>query len=148
MHLLSDYAPYLNKAFVDERFAFVGGVLAGTTRNRPRWERGMRLLDENLGEALGKLYVEKHFPAESKRRMDAMVANLLAAYRQSITKLVQYHTNLLALGGAGAADAQHSAQAILALETEIARVQWSPVENRDPIKTYNLTTLDLSLIHI
>ncbi|HEY9063720.1 MAG TPA: M13 family metallopeptidase [Burkholderiaceae bacterium] len=87
VHLLSDYAPYLNKAYVDERFAFVGGVLAGTTQNRPRWERGVRLLDEHLGEALGKLYVEKHFPAESKRRMDEMVANLLAAYRQSITKL-------------------------------------------------------------
>jgi len=86
-HLLGDYAPYLGKAFVDERFAFVGRVLAGTTQNRPRWERGIRLLDESLGEALGKLYVEKHFPAESKRRMDEMVANLLAAYRESITRL-------------------------------------------------------------
>ena len=87
VHLLSDYAPYLNKAFVDERFAFVGGVLSGTTQNRPRWERGVRLLDDNLGEALGKLYVEKHFPADSKRRMDEMVANLLAAYRESIVKI-------------------------------------------------------------
>ena len=87
VHLLSDYAPYLNKAFVDERFSFVGGVLAGTTQNRPRWERGVRLLDEHLGEALGKLYVEKHFPADSKRRMDELVANLLAAYRESIVKL-------------------------------------------------------------
>ncbi len=86
-HLLSDYAPYLSKPFVEERFAFVGRVLAGTTQNRPRWERGVRLLDEHLGEALGKLYVEKHFPADSKRRMDEMVANLLAAYRESIVKL-------------------------------------------------------------
>ena len=87
IHLLGEYAPFLDKAFVDERFSFVGGVLYGTPQNRPRWERGMRLLDDHLGEALGKLYVEKHFPAESKRRMDALVANLLAAYRESIAKL-------------------------------------------------------------
>ena len=87
MHLLAAYAPYLPREFVDTRFAFVGPVLAGTTENRPRWKRGIALVNEAVGESLGKLYVERYFPPESKRRMDALVANLLATYRDSITKL-------------------------------------------------------------
>ena len=87
VRLLDAYAPYLSKDFVDARFAFVGVVLNGTRQNRLRWKRGVRLVDESLGEALGRLYVEKHFPPESKRRIEAMVANLLATYRESITTL-------------------------------------------------------------
>jgi putative endopeptidase len=86
-HLLSAYAPFLDKAFVDTRFAFVGPVLTGTSQNRPRWKRGVALVDESIGEGLGKLYVTKHFPPENKARMDALVANLLAAYRDSIAAL-------------------------------------------------------------
>ena len=85
--LLDAYAPYLSKPFVDARFGFVGVVLQGTTTNRPRWQRGVRLINDSLGEALGRLYVEKHFPPASKQRMETMVANLLAAYRDSITTL-------------------------------------------------------------
>ena len=86
-HLLGAYAPYLPKAFVDARFAFVGNVLSGAQENRPRWKRGVQLVDQSIGEGLGKLYVAAYFPPENKRRMDALVANLLAAYRDSISTL-------------------------------------------------------------
>jgi putative endopeptidase len=87
VRLLDAYAPYLSKPFVDAYFTFAGGVLSGTTVNRPRWQRGVLLVNASIGEALGRLYVEKHFPASSKERMEAMVANLLAAYRDSIATL-------------------------------------------------------------
>ncbi len=85
--LLDAYAPFLSRAFVDARFAFVGVVLNGTSTNRPRWQRGIRLVNETLGEAMGRRYVDAHFPPASKQRMEAMVDNLLAAYRDSITTL-------------------------------------------------------------
>jgi predicted metalloendopeptidase len=87
VRLLGAYAPFLSKDFVDTRFAFVGKVLSGTTENRPRWKRGVALVDESIGEGLGKLYVAKYFPPQSKTRMDELVANLLAAYRDSIATI-------------------------------------------------------------
>jgi predicted metalloendopeptidase len=86
-HVLSDYARFLDKRFVDERFAFYGTVLSGIPQNRPRWQRGVALVNEAIGEALGHVYVEKYFPPESKARMEKLVANLLAAYKQSIDQL-------------------------------------------------------------
>ncbi|MES2101852.1 MAG: M13 family peptidase, partial [Pseudomonadota bacterium] len=86
-HLLSAFAPYLNKDFVDARFAFVGTALSGTQENRPRWKRGVQLVDQSIGEGLGKLYVAAYFPPGNKQRMDALVANLLAAYKDSIATL-------------------------------------------------------------
>ncbi|MBL6749096.1 MAG: M13 family peptidase [Nevskia sp.] len=86
-HLISDYAPYLSKAFVDEHFAFYGTALRGIPQNRPRWKRGVGVVEEAVGESLGKLYVAKYFPPESKQRMDELVKNLLAAYRQDIDTL-------------------------------------------------------------
>jgi predicted metalloendopeptidase len=85
--LLRAYAPYLSDRFVDERFAFFGTVLSGVPENRPRWKRGVILVDHAIGEGLGKLYVDKYFPPESKARMDALVGNLLATYKTSITAL-------------------------------------------------------------
>jgi putative endopeptidase len=85
--LLAAFAPYLSRAFVDEHFAFYGTVLNGIPVNRPRWKRGVALVNRCLGEALGQLYVEKHFQPESKARMLALVGNLLAAYRTSIATL-------------------------------------------------------------
>jgi predicted metalloendopeptidase len=85
--LLSAYAPFLDKAFVDEQFAFAGTALHGVPENTPRWKRGVRLVERSIGEGLGRLYVAKYFPPESKSRMDAMVANLLAAYKTSIDGL-------------------------------------------------------------
>jgi putative endopeptidase len=86
-HALSAAAPYLSKAFVDERFAFAGTVLSGIPENRPRWKRGVALLDSALGEALGKLYVGKYFPPQSKARMQALVRNLIEAYSRDIETL-------------------------------------------------------------
>ena len=86
-HLLHAYAPYLGQAFVDARFAFAGTALTGTPQNRPRWQRGVTLVQDSLGEALGRLYVTKHFPAENKARMERLVAALLAAYKLSIAQL-------------------------------------------------------------
>jgi predicted metalloendopeptidase len=86
-HVLSAAAPYLSKAFVDERFAFTGTVLSGIPENRARWKRGIALLDAALGEALGKRYVEKYFPPQNKARMEALVRILLDAYRRDIDTL-------------------------------------------------------------
>jgi putative endopeptidase len=85
--VLSAAAPYLSKTFVDERFAFTGGVLRGVPENLPRWKRGVALLDGGIGEALGKLYVAKYFPPQNKARMQALVQNLLEAYRRDIDTL-------------------------------------------------------------
>jgi predicted metalloendopeptidase len=85
--LLEAYAPYLDKAFVDARFAFIGTVLAGQQENRVRWKRGVQLVDQSMGEGLGKLYVATYFPPSSKARMEELVANLLAAYKDSITTI-------------------------------------------------------------
>lgn len=85
--LLSEYAPYLSKTYVDENFAFFGTVLRGIPENRPRWKRGIDLVQNLIGEGLGKFYVAKHFPPQNKQRMEALVGNLMTAYRQSIDGL-------------------------------------------------------------
>ena len=84
VRLLHAYAPYLGKDFSSARFVFSGMTLQGRTAERPRWERGVALVDESLGEALGKRYVEKHFPPVARARIETMVANLIEACRQSI----------------------------------------------------------------
>jgi putative endopeptidase len=86
-HVLSAAAPYMSKAFVDERFAFSGTVLSGIPENRDRWKRGMALLDDAVGEALGKRYVAKYFPPQNKARMEALISNMLEAYRRDIDTL-------------------------------------------------------------
>ncbi len=85
--LLSSNASYLSSAFVDEDFAFRQGVLRGTPKNQERWKRGCELVDDLVGEASGKLYVEKYFPPKAKARIDDLVANLLKAYAQSVDQL-------------------------------------------------------------
>jgi len=85
--LLNDFAPYLSKSFVDERFAFYGTALQDIPQNRPRWKRGITLVEGAVGESLGKLYVAQYFPPEAKARMDQLVHNLLAAYKADIDTL-------------------------------------------------------------
>jgi predicted metalloendopeptidase len=87
-HLIAAYSPYLSKAYVDADFAFFGTVLNGTPENRPRWKRGVEVVETTLGEAVGKIYVEKYFPAANKARMEQLVQNLMVAYEQSINSLV------------------------------------------------------------
>ncbi len=85
--LVRSYAPYLSSGFVEERFAFYGTKLTGQPVNRPRWKRAVGLVEGSLGEAVGQIYVEKHFPASSKKKMEVLVDHLIEAYRQSITNL-------------------------------------------------------------
>ncbi|MDR1712531.1 MAG: peptidase M13 [Propionibacteriaceae bacterium] len=85
--LVSGLAPYLPQAFAQSHFDFYGTVLQGTPQIRDRWKRGVELVERFLGEAVGKLYVDKHFPPESKRRAERMVEWLIHAYHDSIFEL-------------------------------------------------------------
>ncbi|MCW3493133.1 M13 family metallopeptidase [Microbacterium sp. SSM24] len=80
-------AAFLSDDFVDENFAFYGTQLTGVPVNRERWKRGVGLAEAAMGEAIGRVYVERHFPPAAKDAMDELVANLIEAYRQSITDL-------------------------------------------------------------
>jgi putative endopeptidase len=84
---LDRWSTYLPKAFADERFAFHGTVLAGTPQQRDRWKRALQVVDSQVGEAVGKLYVERHFPPETKARADEMVKNIVAAFAERIEAL-------------------------------------------------------------
>ncbi len=86
-HLINDSASYLSKSFVDQNFAFYGKILSGIPEMQPRWKRGVRVTEGALGEGLGKVYVSKYFPQESKKRMDQLVKNLLETYRIRIDQL-------------------------------------------------------------
>ncbi|MDN5559015.1 MAG: peptidase M13 [Ruaniaceae bacterium] len=86
-HLVIARGPYLNAEIVDARFAFYGTVLTGATEIKDRWKRALAFVDSGLDEAVGELFVARHFPPEAKERMDTLVAHLLAAYRESITQL-------------------------------------------------------------
>jgi putative endopeptidase len=83
----SAFADYLTEAVVEEDFDFYDRTLSGTPRLRERWKRGVSLVEGALGEAVGRLYVQRHFPGSSKERMQTLVANLVEAYRQSISEL-------------------------------------------------------------
>jgi endothelin-converting enzyme/putative endopeptidase len=80
-------APYLSSVFVEANFDFYARTLSGTPQIRERWKRGVALVEGSIGEAVGRVYVERHFPPESKAMMEDLVGNLLVAYRQSITAL-------------------------------------------------------------
>ena len=85
--LLNDAAPLLSSKFVDEDFHFAGKVLTGAEEIRPRWKRAISAVQGAMGEAVGKLYVERHFPPQAKARMEELVANLIEAYRRDIEAL-------------------------------------------------------------
>jgi putative endopeptidase len=80
-------APFLSKAFVDAQFEFRSRTLGGQPEQRPRWKRAVAATDGALGEAVGEIYVERYFPAESKARMLELVANVRAALSARIDKL-------------------------------------------------------------
>jgi putative endopeptidase len=80
-------ASLLSKPFVEENFAFYGRTLTGAPQLRERWKRGVSMVEGALGEAVGKLYVDQHFSPTAKSRMVELVANLVEAYRQSISTL-------------------------------------------------------------
>jgi putative endopeptidase len=86
-HYLERMADVLPKAFDDERFDFYGRTLNGQPQQLERWKRAIQLLNADLGEALGQLYVAQYFPPDSKRKMLALVENLRAAYAERIQHL-------------------------------------------------------------
>jgi len=86
-NLLSSYSAYLSAAFVAEDFAFEQHALRGVPEMQPRWKRAVASVDRLIGFDLGKLYVERYFPPANKARAEAMVANLMAAYRENIATL-------------------------------------------------------------
>ena len=86
-HVIHDDAPALSEAFVQENFNFYGKQLSGTTELQPRWKRCAQAANQNLGEALGQIYVQKYFPPEAKARAKEMVNNLIAALRSDIPTL-------------------------------------------------------------
>ena len=85
--VLSGSAPYLSDDVADESFAFYGRTLTGAPEQKERWKRGIDTVESALGEAVGQLYVERHFPPEAKERMTTLVANLVEAYRRNIEQL-------------------------------------------------------------
>jgi putative endopeptidase len=86
-HVLDSAAPSLSKDFVQEEFAFRGVFLNGAKEMKPRWKRCVEATDEALGEALGKVYVEKYFPPAAKARMQELVKNLRLAMQETIEGL-------------------------------------------------------------
>ncbi len=86
-HLINDLARYLSDVFAQEHFSFYGTAVRGIERNEPRGKLGVALVNDSMGEALGRLYVAKFFPSEAKARAVHLVANLLATYRDDIETL-------------------------------------------------------------
>jgi putative endopeptidase len=85
--VINSTAPYLSDEFVNTRFDFYGKTLTGQPEMRARWKRGVQIVEGALGEAVGEIYVAKHFPPQAKERMDVLVHWLIEAYRESITNL-------------------------------------------------------------
>jgi putative endopeptidase len=100
-HLIEDYADVLPKALADERFAFFGKALSGKTEQRSRWQGGVAMvsskMDETgnvmlagrgvLGDAVGQMYAQRYFSPETKAQIEAIVANIIAAFRRRIEAL-------------------------------------------------------------
>jgi putative endopeptidase len=86
-HLIDAYAGVLPKAFADESFDFFGKTLSGTPEQRPRWQRGVAVVNGLLGDAVGQIYAQRYFPPEAKAQAQAMVANIIAAFRRRIDAL-------------------------------------------------------------
>jgi putative endopeptidase len=86
-HFIEAYASVLPKALEEERFAFFGKALSGVPQERPRWQRGVFVVNALLGDDVGRLYAEKYFPPEAKAQAEAMVSNIVEAFRKRIDEL-------------------------------------------------------------
>lgn len=83
-HLLNHYAQFLPEAYDELYFGFYQHTLEGTPQERARWKRAVAATNRDLGDAVGKIYVQRYFPASSKQQVQQMVANLLAAFDEHI----------------------------------------------------------------
>jgi putative endopeptidase len=86
-HAIEFYAAVLPKAFADERFAFFGKTLQGTPQQRPRWQRGVQVVNNFLGDAVGEIYAQRYFSPKAKAEGQEMVANIIEAFRKRIDAL-------------------------------------------------------------
>ncbi len=86
-HIIDGYSGVLPKNFADARFEFFGKTLSGTQEQRPRWQRGVFVVNDYLGDVVGEAYAAKYFPPEAKAQAEAMVANIIAAFRKRIEAL-------------------------------------------------------------
>ena len=87
LQALTSYAELLSADIAEAHFDFYGRTLQGKAEQQPRWKRAIGSINANLGELLGQLYVERHFPPEAKERMVELVDNLILAYEESIRNL-------------------------------------------------------------
>jgi putative endopeptidase len=83
-HLLHSAAPFLSEPFETENFRFYSQTMRGAKEMEPRWKRALHTLDREMGEALGRLYVEKYFSPAAKKRVSELVRNLLDAYKERL----------------------------------------------------------------
>jgi putative endopeptidase len=86
-HMIEAYAGVLPRSFAEERFAFYGKTLTGTPQQRPRWQRGVGVVNDLLGDAVGQIYAQRYFSPEAKAQAQALVANIVAAFRRRIEGL-------------------------------------------------------------
>ena len=86
-HLIEHYANVLAQPIAQEQFAFMGTTLAGIQQQEPRWQRGVNLVNADLGDAVGQIYARKYFSPQAKTQAQAMVANLIAAYHKRLENL-------------------------------------------------------------
>ncbi len=86
-HVIRDAAPWLHAEAAQESFAFYGTTLRGQPAQEPRWQRSAKLVDAGIGEALGAIYVERHFPPAAKARMAELIANLRVVFVDRLAKL-------------------------------------------------------------
>jgi endothelin-converting enzyme/putative endopeptidase len=86
-HLIETYADVLPKALADEHFALFGHVLSGTLQQRPRWQRGVVVVDGELGDAIGPIYARRYFSPQAKAEAEALVAHIIAVYRERLGTL-------------------------------------------------------------
>jgi putative endopeptidase len=86
-HEIEAYGGVLPKALAQERFDFFGKALSGAQQQRPRWQRGVGVVDGLLGDVVGQIYAQRYFSPEAKAEAEAMVANLIAAFRKRIEAL-------------------------------------------------------------
>jgi hypothetical protein len=77
-------SPYLNKDISDARFDFFGAFLTGQRIVIPRWKRGVSLVNTILGDAVGRVYVDRHFPRSSRERVERIVSQVVRAFKQSV----------------------------------------------------------------
>ncbi len=84
---IDNAAPYLSKPFVDARFEFRSKALSGQPEQRPRWKRAVGAVDGTMGEAIGRVYIERHFPASAKAKIDALVTDLRVALKARLLAL-------------------------------------------------------------